>query len=289
MASKSQITWTKNYGLFVLCDFNRDVGKIAKLKELMAREGYIGAYPLHVVRMNGKLHIKAGHHRFTAARELGIAVPYVVCEDQATIFELEGATRPWKMSDYLAAYVRLGGADYIELQKFVKETGISLQISALLMFGYSTEGNGRIHQVFKQGKFRVKDRKRAHVVADIVSAFASAGVKFASDTLLVGAIARATLADGFDSGRLCAKIKTFSQFIEKQPNQERYMEMLEDLYNRQARDKYPLAFMADQAVKSRSVTSNSAETNQKRIEGNRAKGVRVAVPAMPLAAAARLN
>jgi hypothetical protein len=164
-----------------------------------------------------------------------------------------------------------------------------LQMSASLLFGYSKSGSGNVLSMFKEGKFRVKNRKLAHAVADIVASFAAAGVKFAHDTLLVGAIARATLADGFDSDRLCAKIKTFSQFIEKQPNQERYMEMLEDLYNRQARDKYPLAFMADQAAKNRMVTSNSAETIEKRTEGNRAKGVRVAVPAMPLAAAARLN
>lgn len=290
MPSKPQITWTKNYDLFVLCDFNRNVDNVDRLKALMAREGYIPAHPLHVVRVDGKLHIKDGHHRFTAARELGIAVPYVVCTDNATIFELQGATKAWTMRDYLAAYVRLGSGDYIELERFVDSTGISLQLAAAMMFGYSAARTGCIHKVFKEGKFRVKDRQHAASVARVIKAFEAAGIEWAKTAWLVGAVSRALRADGVDIDRMCAKIKTFSQFVEKQPNQERYLEMLEDIYNRAARDRFPLQFMADKAASSRAVTANSPENDKRRMDGNQRKGYRVHVPAMPLAAApSRMN
>ena len=69
---------TINYNLFELHDLNRDVEKIDRLKASMMRHGFIKAYPLHVMKNGfGKLKVKAGHHRLTAAKDLGLPVFYV--------------------------------------------------------------------------------------------------------------------------------------------------------------------------------------------------------------------
>ena len=55
---------------------------------------------------SGKAKIKAGHHRFTVARRIGIPVKYVICDElsEVTIQELEEAK---------------GGASAIEEEKAI--------------------------------------------------------------------------------------------------------------------------------------------------------------------------
>jgi hypothetical protein len=128
---KDRLQSTKNYDLFELHDLNRDVERIEKLKTSMRRHGFINAYPMHVMKNgSGKLKVKAGHHRLSAAKDLGIPVYYVVSDDNASIQELENATNPWTMKDYLTSYVRQGRPEYIEVYKYVEETGISLTPAA---------------------------------------------------------------------------------------------------------------------------------------------------------------
>ena len=138
------IPTTTNYEMFQLLDFNRDVSKTRKLEASMKRHGYINAYPLHVVKENGKLRIKGGHHRFFVASKLGLPVAYVVCEDNASIHELEAATTRWSLDDYLTSYVRMGDADYIAIQKYQQRTGIATGLCVSMLGGeMASSGNKR--------------------------------------------------------------------------------------------------------------------------------------------------
>lgn len=65
---------TKDYSRFELCQFNRSVAKTKNLRDSMKEHGFIPAYPIHCTLKGGKLQIKAGHHRFEVAQELGLAV-----------------------------------------------------------------------------------------------------------------------------------------------------------------------------------------------------------------------
>ena len=104
-----RILESNNYSRFELTPFNRDVKKTKHLESLMRREGWIDAYPAHVIRNgDGRLLIKAGHHRFVVAQRLGIPIKYVECKDTTTIHELEKATIRWSIQDYLDSYVKEG-------------------------------------------------------------------------------------------------------------------------------------------------------------------------------------
>ena len=58
---------TEDYDIFELHELNRDVRnlkKVSNLKNSMKSHGFLSAYPLHtVLNGEGKLQIKAGHHR----------------------------------------------------------------------------------------------------------------------------------------------------------------------------------------------------------------------------------
>jgi len=244
---------TNNSKNFELLSFNRDVGKTVRLEESMKKHGFIPAYPIHCVR-NGtdKFKIKAGHHRFYVARKLGIPFYYVVCDDNASIFELEDTTEKWTVKDYLAAHSRLGkNHDYLKLDEYVEQTGIGIK-SAMSMLAGQSAGSGNFGHEFKNGTYKIReDSDHAWVVKDIVLHAKKCGVAFYNKNLFVQAISKIVWVDNFSISRLKSKMHLFAGFIEKKANLQQYLEMMEEIYNRQSRDKVPLAFLAAQKAKER--------------------------------------
>lgn len=250
---------TNNYGKFELLKFNRDVERTARLEESMKRYGYIAAYPLHVTTAkNGKFTIKAGHHRFYAARKLGIPVYYVVCDDQASIFELEESSNRWSVNDYLSAHAREGkNPDYLKVREYCDETGICIN-NAISLLGGHTAGTGNFQKPFKQGTFRIKKGcDKAEIIKDIVLHAKRCGVSFYNNTLFVQAVSRVIWVEDFSVFKFKSKIKSFAAIMEKKANLQQYLDLIEDIYNRQSRDKIPLAFMAAKKAKERNVVGIS--------------------------------
>ncbi len=246
------ITTTKNYGLFRLHVYNRNVDNIKRLEKSMRQYGWIDAYPMHVYR-NGKkkLVIKAGHHRFEVARKLGIPVKYVVCDDSATIYELESSTNNWNLKDFLVSCVKAGDKTYIEIQEYHEKTGIPLFSCISLLAGQGANTHNKI-QDFKLGEFTIKDRSRANRVADVVVYLKNQGIGFASNSLLVSAIDKALFVPHVKIAFLKNKLKNHSHLIEKRPSVDSYLDMLETIYNFKTRHKIPLAFIANELAKERS-------------------------------------
>ena len=163
-----EILETKDYGKFVLSEFNRDVKKTWNLEASMQKHGWIYAYPLHVIkRADGLFEIKAGHHRFYVAKKLNIPVKYVECRDKASILDLEKATVPWTLQDYINSYVRMGKRPYIEVLEYHKRTGINLSACISMLAGDSAD-SGNWNAVFKAGDYRLGDNLHARIVGDIV-------------------------------------------------------------------------------------------------------------------------
>lgn len=247
----AKIIETNNYDKFELHEFNRDIGRVKYLEESLRKYGWISAYPMHVVRNgSGKLKIKAGHHRFYVARSLGIPVKYVECSDDASIHELEKATTPWGMSDYLYSFCRKGQDAYLKVKEYHEATGITLS-SCISMLGGHAAGSCNFADSFKDGTFQIRDTTHAGIVADIILHCKKCGIKWAANNSFVRAISRTAWAEGFDPSVLKHKISTFPYLIEKQPNVSAYTDMIEAVYNRQNKTRVPLAFNADKAARER--------------------------------------
>lgn len=153
-----KIQVTRNYDKFELLAFNRDVKRTTALERSMERYGWIDAYPMHVVPNGGvKLKIKAGHHRFTVAKKLGLPIKYVVCKDQGeTIHELEVATTPWTLKNYLDSFVRCERPDYISVKEYHEKTGINLS-QCISMLGGDLASSHNMGKKFKDGTYKVKE------------------------------------------------------------------------------------------------------------------------------------
>lgn len=254
---------TTNYELFDLHEFNRDVKRIKVLEASMRRHGFIPAYPLHVIKNGGgKLKIKAGHHRFSVAKKLGIPVYYVVCDDSASIHELEKATTTWAMADYLASWCRVGIEDYLEVRDYCTRTDIPLNLAASMFYGHQA-GSGNYNESFKSGTFKIKDRSHARAVADIVLHMKHCGVDCYNANLFVKSISRTLYVPEFDPEVFKLKVKSHTHVITKQANEQEYVNMIETLYNRQNKEKIPLAFLADAAAKARNAAMFAGKPSKK--------------------------
>lgn len=249
-----QILESNNYSKFTMTDFNRDAEKTKELEASFREFGWIDACPLHVVRDDdGKLRIKQGHHRFIAAQKIGIPVKYVECNDKAPIHRLERTTRRWSMEDFLTSHCRDGRPEYTKVREYCEESGITLQ-AAISMLGGQSAGSGNFSDAFKSGDYEVNESSNhAYVVENIVLHMKKHRVKFYNNNLMVQAISKVVWLKEFDVIQFKSKIKSFNSFMEKKANLDQYLDMVEDIYNRQSRSKLPLKFLATEEAKRRNV------------------------------------
>jgi hypothetical protein len=238
---------------FELLEFNRDVKKIRFLMEQMRLYGWSNAYPMNVYQNgNGKYIIRDGHHRFIAAKALGIPFKFTICGDSATIYEIDRATNKWDMNDHLTSYSRSGKADYSQVRDYCEKTGIGV-IDATAMLVGNSAGTTSHSISFKEGKFVVTDTTNANSVADIVLHCKKKGIKWAHTHNFVMALSRVVWLPEFSTTRFKAKVTSFTYMIEKQPHNGAYLEMIEKIYNYKSSEKVPLKFLADQAARGRAV------------------------------------
>jgi hypothetical protein len=247
----SKILESNNYSKFELSEINRDVKKTRNLEESMRKHGWIDAYPAHVVRNgNGKLWIKAGHHRFEVARKLGIPVKYVECQDEATIHELEKSSVRWSMQDYLDSFARSGKPAYLTVRDYKERTGIPLLACISLLAGQSADSGNKLAK-FKDGTYKIGNLSHSRVVETIINQSRVSGFPYWNSSSYVHAVSKICWAEGFSSGVMTDKIKTYVHFMKKQATKQGYIELLDSIYNRQSREKFPLSFLAEVAAKNR--------------------------------------
>jgi hypothetical protein len=218
----------------------------------MRKHGFISAYPIHVVKGdNGRLKIKAGHNRFVVAKKLGIPVKYVISEDAATIHELEKATKPWGIADYMASWCRAGKVEYLEVRNYCARTNIAVSLAASMFYG-NQAGSGNHYDSFKSGSFRIKDREHPETVADIVLYMKACGITFAHTNYFVQALSRMLYVTEFRPEVFKMKVRNHTFMVVKKANLQQYLGMIADVYNRQNKDKKPLVYLANEAAKARS-------------------------------------
>lgn len=257
MSNKSvpKLQTTANHDLFVQSEFNRDLRGLDALRKSMKKHGFIAAYPLHCIRgAGGKLVIKAGHHRYAVAKELGIPVFYVVSEDRATIPETEMASHAWTLNDYVKSYARAGSEAHLAITAYAERTGIKFSQAASLLGGECANSSNMTDRV-KSGTFQLKEGGHAEKVAEVVIGLREIGVSFATNASLVGAISCVCWLPEFDTKKFLHRSAVNLHLFVKQSTKTQFLDLIERVYNFQAKDRIALAFLAKESAKSRSAVN----------------------------------
>lgn len=110
---------TTNYDKFKFKANNRPVERayVAKLKNSMAEKGFVGAG----IIVDENFNICDGQHRFSAARELGIPIKYIVKEGYGLdeIATLNQNGHNWTAKTFLESYAKSGRDAYIVCENII--------------------------------------------------------------------------------------------------------------------------------------------------------------------------
>lgn len=143
---------TKDYEIFKKVHLNRDVdmNHVKKLKKELERENNLHLKP---IICNGQMEVISGQHRLEAAKQLGLDI-YYIC-DQNVSYEFILNDNSVQKSNSLKEVVEFWAKkdkkkDYIELEKYLLKTRLSVKALLGLLFGASDKA---MTDLLRSGKF----------------------------------------------------------------------------------------------------------------------------------------
>lgn len=250
-----KILSTSNYNLFTYNPFQRKFSqsKVDTIKEKMRTNGFTPSLAISVYRdKSGGLTINTGHHRFAAAKDLGIPVLYII-EHQWPISEMvdEGVTgQPWNTAAVVTAYAKKGNRDYQELLAYA-DKGLPLSMAASLLIGEGA-ASGNARDKINGGKFKIKTRDHANKIIDMIEEFGDR-IPAIKSRSFISAFSKCLFTPEFDNATLSRRLRANPTTMEKTSNEDQMINQIEVIYNYKSGSKIPLAFF---------VTKNSKERHQ---------------------------
>jgi len=252
---KPRLQFTRNYDLFIMHEFNRDLHKSPLLEESIKKHGFMPSHPIQCISNgNGKLKVIDGHHRLYYGKRLDTGIWYVVDNSTIEPMYLQGDSRQrWSVLDFATAYAKAGYKDYAKLLTFRKKYNLPLVPAASLVYGQSAGSNNAVGTI-KRGLFRCGKMDHAMQVVQITELCRELQMDFATSTAFVNAISLVLQVEEFSIDMFCHKLRIRPRNIMKRGRKEEYLEEIEALYNRGNRKMLPLKIKAIEAAKERART-----------------------------------
>ncbi len=133
----------EDYDMISLIDFNREVDRahVDELKESIKEFGLL--MPALLREREGKFEVIDLQHRVVGAMELGLEIPYVLANHLTleqlphAIARLNSTSKKWTLLDYFQLYKKMDVPAYVELQKFMDKSHLSLRCSLYLWTAYN--------------------------------------------------------------------------------------------------------------------------------------------------------
>ena len=231
---------TKDYSEFALYEDNRVISQasIDKMVATIAKKNLLNCFPIVVFRKSGgKKYITDGQRRFLAAKKLGVAVWYIVCNDctKDDIPEINVSQVPWKNVDYLHSFVvkakqNENGAfnDYLRLEEFTTlYPKFNIANAICMLIGYN---NQKTANDFKIGRFKIVDYHLACVTADNVMDMKSYHAKY-TRTWFIRAMTNLTRHPQYDHKRMMDKMRMKHEDLLQWSTTNQYILNLQKIYN----------------------------------------------------------
>jgi len=256
MKTVNQVYSTTDYDLFKSLKGNRVVNKL-HVRRL--RESFKSMYLLSPIIVNESYEIIDGQHRFEAAKELGLAVNYIVCTGYSLqeVQLLNTNMKNWKSEDYLNAYCDLGFPEYLKFRNFMQqfpEFGFASSEAILIN---SASGNRKttsvdvISDTNKTGAYLVKYFQEGDlIIPDYIKSIENANKIMSIKPYYEGfgrpAFVRAMIGlfkiDRYSHSKLISRLESNPRSIQHCANVVQYKIMLEEIYNFRSRQKVTLRF-----------------------------------------------
>lgn len=256
---------TDNYRVFRTHVNNRDVNtnskKFKDLKASMRKNGFLPFFPLWCKEDGaGMLTIQIGHHRFYAAKELGIPVYFIVCNFDFEIWQECETVKTWTLKDHVVNNIRAGhdlSPEYVEMNKFAERVGLPISICISIFSGETSTTSNKNMQV-KRCKWKIAPdgRVRASIIEGMLVVLKQINSSVATNPNFVACLLKCLMVPEFDPCRFVKKVKSHAGFFDKKVSQKDYLHMIDEIYNRCSRteDKIPLQHLAEKIAAQRKST-----------------------------------
>ena len=246
-----RILKTKDYGLFHLVDWNRDVipTHVASIMRSMHNIGNItDLIPIVVKPKNkkyatkehpeGKHVIFDGQFRFVSLKFNNDWVYYVVdtenklkAEDVAQL----QASKKWSYDDYMNYYCALGFKEYAVYAGFKKRSQWSHNCVQILLAG-NTKG---VASAFKEGTFvMLRSISECNAIIEMINEFSRVFKYYKQRSFICALLKIIEQVEEYDHDRMMQKMDYLSERLVRCPDTESYIRLLEKLYNFKSTGKY---------------------------------------------------
>lgn len=156
---------TTNYSIFKHKDGNRIINEkhVQKIKDSIIKHDYLPSCPIIV---DEDYNVIDGQHRLEAAKQLGIAVWYIVEHepDEDLLIDLNITQRKWTAGDYINYFAdKQKNENYIRFRQLMRE--VPMDINSLLDMAKGVITGGQyINDYIKKGKLEITaaEIQRAH-------------------------------------------------------------------------------------------------------------------------------
>lgn len=253
-----KIIETKDYDQFVFHGLQRKLepSQIRKLTNKMQKRGFKKQYPIAVFRDGGKLRIVDGHHRFEVAKRLKIPLWFIIVNSEEGEDPGGGNIgKPWSLKNWVDHYAAKEFPDYQKLLSYVSN-GIPLTAAAALLRGHSA-GSNKTTDAISEGRFKIIDTKRIDSIVGLMREFqANPAVK---SRCFIDAVSMCMWVSEFDVKQLRARLTANLLSLKKTATRDQMLEQLERIYNFHSVTKINLAWLAREAMDSRSAVKPKTE------------------------------
>lgn len=220
-----EVKTTRDYNKFKTIVGNREINlqHLNRLKESMKEE-----YLFSPIIVNSKYEVIDGQHRLRAAKELGLHVNYIICDNYGNteIHRYNSNLKNWNVADFTSGYIQQGNQDYIQYQKFVDIYGFGHYESMLLLSGQNNSGATK---AFREGNFKVRSFEFACSLADSIKAIGEyyEGYKRRSFVYAVLTLIR---EEKIEIPKLLKKLRYLSKRMVDCTNTKEYQNLLMEIY-----------------------------------------------------------
>lgn len=247
------IKTTTDYKQFSLSEQNRDVDRnnrrARNLASSMLEYGWLDAFPMMVRAAGKRLIVIDGQHRFSIAMEYGIPVKYVIESQQIDVARLNDTSHSWVFEDFVKKHAKADNPEYQELIDFSSKYGISIPASAGFLANTSSPGN--VTAKIKDGTYRIITRDQAYRLAECYAELCQISVVFRKVNA-IKVLWACFQVSYFDPQRLVASARQRPHAVKSVTKIDLFYDLFEELYNFSRREKFPLKFDAEQAMRARS-------------------------------------
>lgn len=232
---ETTIQSTTNYNQFQSIIANREVNKahVTRLVNSIRENDLLHINPIIV---DNNMKVIDGQHRLEAAKNLKVPIYYIQDNsvNQNDIASLNSNQRNWSAVDYVNYYCVQKVSEYLTLSRFIREYPFVSVTTFLTLL--SAKGNRNMHD-FKNGRVDISNQQQTIAILNHINDIRNLGIEEAYDRNFILAIRVCWLTGDYEPDVFLEKLEGNRSGLYKCAKKTQYLQLIEQVYNRFAREK----------------------------------------------------